>query len=87
MISAIVYLLCALTSLLCAIMLYLSFSKNGSRLIMWSMICFGCLALNNILLFVDKILLPEDVNLAVVRTIPGVIGVGILIWGFIWDTP
>jgi hypothetical protein len=86
MISAIVYLLCALTSVLCAVLLINSYSKNQSRLLFWSGICFGCLALNNILLFIDVIILPTQFDLAVVRTVPAVIGFALLLWGFVWDT-
>jgi hypothetical protein len=39
---------------------------------------------NNILLFVD-LSLAADMNLSVIRTIPSVIGVAALVFGFIWE--
>lgn len=86
MISALVYLMCALTSILCAVLLYLKYRRNRTRLLLWSGICFFCLALNNILLFVDLVLAPQ-IDMSVIRTLPAVVGFGALVWGFIWDTP
>jgi hypothetical protein len=85
MMSAVVYILCALTSTLCAVLLYLNFRKNSTRLLLWSAICFSCLALNNMLLFVDLIFTP-GMDLSVVRTVPAVVGFAALAWGFTWDT-
>ena len=46
--ATIVYLLCFVTSLACAWLLGRSFLRNGTRLLLWSAICFGFLALNNL---------------------------------------
>lgn len=86
MISALVYLLCALTSVLCVALLYRNYRRNKTRLLLWSGICFLGLALNNILLFIDLVLAPQ-IDLSVVRTLPAVFGFGALIWGFVWDNP
>jgi hydrogenase/urease accessory protein HupE len=80
-----VYLLCALTSLLATVLLWKNFRKTGVRLLFWSSICFLGFTVNNILLFVDVIMLP-DVDLAVARTLPAVLGLGALLFGFIWET-
>jgi hypothetical protein len=84
MISALIFLMCALTSVVCAGLLYLNYRRNKTPLLLWSGICFLCLALNNILLFTDLVL-AQQLDLSVVRTLPAVIGFGALIWGFIWD--
>jgi hypothetical protein len=86
MISEIVYLLCGLTSILCAALLLGRYRRNRARLLLWSGICFACLALNNILLFTDLVLTP-DADLSIIRTAPAVLGFIVLIWGIIWDTP
>lgn len=86
MISALVYLMCALTSILCAALLYLNYRRNHTRLLLWSGVCFLGLALNNVLLFIDLVLVPQ-IDLSVIRTLPATIGFGALVWGFIWDTP
>ena len=42
----------------CAGLLTRSYLANRSRLLLWSTLCFVGLALNNILLFVDLVLVP-----------------------------
>ncbi len=80
----VVYILCAVTSISCAVLLLRSYRASGVRMLLWSGLCFSFLALNNILLVVDLTILPE-VDLSSVRIIPAVIGLGLLLYGFIWD--
>lgn len=81
-----VYILCALTSFLCAVFLYRGYRRNPSRLLMWSAICFVGLALNNILLYIDVIILPyPEYDLSVPRSIPALAGLLCLVWGLIVD--
>lgn len=82
--GTIVYGLCALTSVLCAILLLRGYLRSRVRLLLWSGLCFTGLALNNILLFIDVRVLPET-DLSVVRTIPAVAGIAVLVYGLIWD--
>ncbi len=86
MMSSFVYLMCALTSILCAVLLYLGNRRRQTGLLFWSVICFSCLAINNSLLFVDMVIIPTS-NISIFRTLPAVIGFAALLWGFIWDTP
>lgn len=79
-----VFLLCALTSALCAILLSRAYLRSRSRLLLWSALCFVGLALNNGLLVVDRIVL-SDVDLSVWRQVPAVIGVAVLLYGLVWD--
>lgn len=79
-----VYALCALTSLACAILLLRGYRRSGSRLLLWSGLCFACFCLNNILLIID-VRLP-DVDLSVVRSLPSVVGIALLIYGLVWDS-
>ena len=80
----IVYGLCAATSLLCAILLLRGYSRNGVRLLLWSGLCFVGFFLNNALLLVDVRIMAED--LSVWRTMPTLIGTGLLVYGLIWET-
>ena len=80
-----VYLLCILTSLVCAVLLVRGWLATRVRLLLWSALCFIGLALNNILLFVDVRVLPET-DLSVVRTLPALAGVLILLFGLVWET-
>jgi hypothetical protein len=81
-----VYFMCAMTSALCASLLFINFRRSGVRLLFWASACFFGLTANNILLFVDRIIVPST-DMSVFRTLPAVVGFGVLLWGFIWDTP
>ena len=85
MIAAAVYMLCALTSILCAALLLLKWRASRVRLLFWSALCFVGLALNNVMLFVDLIIVPK-IDLSVVRTMPALIGLALLLWGFVWES-
>jgi hypothetical protein len=82
---AIVYVLCFLTSTTCAWLLGRSYRRNGARLLLWSSICFGFLAANNLALVLDLVVWPEDVDLRLVRLLLALAAVVALIWGFIWE--
>ena len=79
-----VFLLCALTSLVCAVLLFRAYRGSRSRLLLWSALCFVGLALNNGLLVVDRIILP-DVDLALWRQVPAFAGIAVLLYGLVWD--
>jgi hypothetical protein len=80
-----VYVLCALTSVLCAGLLLRSYRTNRSRLLLWSTLCFVGLAINNILLFVDIVLVPE-VDLRWLRSGSGLIAMILLAIGLVWES-
>jgi hypothetical protein len=80
-----VYVLSTLTSLACAWLLLRSFAGTRVRLLLWSGLCFIGLALNNALLFVEKVVTP-DVDLSVVRLLPAVVGLLLLLGALIWET-
>lgn len=79
-----VYILCAITSISCAILLLRSYRASGLRMLLWSGLCFSFLALNNILLVLDLTVFTE-IDLSTVRALPEVIGLALLLYGFIWD--
>jgi hypothetical protein len=83
--ATVVYALCALTSVLCAVLLLRGFAATGARLLLWAGLCFVGLAINNVLLFVDLGLMP-GLDLAVWRSLPTLAGLGLLIFGLVWET-
>lgn len=85
MFSTLVYVLCAATSSLCAILLIRGYRQSRARLLLWSAACFVGLALNNILLVINVGLVPA-LNLATWRLVPAVLGAGALLYGLIWET-
>jgi hypothetical protein len=80
----IVYLLCLLTSLACAWLLGRSYHRNGTRLLLWSSICFAFLAANNLVLVMDLVVWP-DLDLKLPRLLLSLAAVTSLIWGFVWE--
>jgi hypothetical protein len=79
-----VYILSALISLACAVLLLRSFAQARSALLLWAAICFLGLTLNNTLLFVDKIVV-TDADLSLWRTIPALAGMLALVLGLLWE--
>jgi len=79
------YMLCALTSLLCAVVLARSYLQRRSRLLLWSSLGFVGLAFNNLLLVVDLVVLPA-VDLSLVRAIVTAASMLTLAIGLVWDT-
>jgi hypothetical protein len=80
-----IYSLCALTAGLCAFRLLAAYRGARYRLLFWGGICFVGLAVNNALLVVDRVLLP-DVNLFTLRLVTGLLGIMALLYGLIWDS-
>jgi hypothetical protein len=84
--AKLVYALCALTSLGCALLLFRGCRRNRTRLLFWSCACFFILTLSNVLLFIDLVLLPVAVDLQLTRNCITLAGLAMLLYGMIWDT-
>ena len=83
--ATLVYALCALTSLACAVLLLRGYRASRVRLLMWSGLCFAGLAANNIILLVDTRVVPT-IDLSLWRSLPALIGVAVLLYGLVWET-
>ena len=83
--AEVVYVLCALTGLLCAGLLLRAWLASRVPLLFWCLVCFAGLALNNVVLFVDKVVAP-DVDLSAWRGLPAALGVGALALSLVWGT-
>jgi hypothetical protein len=79
-----VYLLCAATSALVAILLVRSYRQNRSMLLLWSSLCFVGLAINNSLLVVDLILVPA-MDLSFLRQGTALAAMILLVVGLVWE--
>jgi hypothetical protein len=77
-----VYVLCALTSLGCAGLLWRGYRQSRTRLLFWASVCFFGLALNNLVLLIDLVLLPE-IDLGLVRGLLALLSMLIFAWGLI----
>jgi hypothetical protein len=78
------YTLCSAAALLCAILLWRGFRRTGTRLLLWSAVCFSCLTLNNLLVLGDLVIFP-NINLFLVRNLAALVGIGALLFGLIWE--
>lgn len=81
----VVFLLCAATSLACAVLLLRGYARNRVPLLLWSSLCFVGLAVNNILLVVDLIIIP-DRDLLFFRNLSGFLALALLVFGLVWDS-
>jgi hypothetical protein len=80
-----VYLLGALTSLLCASLLLRGYARGRKRLLLWSGLCFAGLAISNAMVFVDLVILPE-IDLFPWRLAATAVSMGLLLYGLIWES-
>jgi hypothetical protein len=80
-----VYVLCAVTSIVCAVLLLRGYRASRTRLLFWASFCFLGLAANNIFLFIDLIVLP-DIDLFWWRTAPALGGMMILLYGLVCES-
>lgn len=82
--AALIYSLCALTCLAAFGLLLRSWLATRFRILFWSAMCFAGLSLNNILLVVDKLVLPQ-VDLSTARLLAALLAVLLLLFGLIWE--
>jgi hypothetical protein len=78
-----VYILCALTSLGCTLLLIGRYRKSRVDLLFWSAIAFLLLTITNILLFVDLVILGAGFDLSLFRNGSTLIATMVLLYGLI----
>lgn len=81
---AIVYLLCLAASATCAGLLTRAYLQARSRLLLWTAVSFGLLALNNLLLVADLLIFP-DLQLSPYRQASAAAAIGVLLYAFVWE--
>jgi hypothetical protein len=79
-----VYVLCAITSVVCAALLFRGYRTNRTPLLFWSSLCFMGLALNNILVFVDLVMVPS-VDMRLWRSASALTAMTVLLFGLIME--
>lgn len=83
--GAAVYVLGALTSLACAVLLLRGYARGRKRLLLWSGLCFVGLALSNILIFLDLVIFPQ-IDLYYWRLGTTLAAMALLLYGLIWES-
>jgi hypothetical protein len=81
-----VYILGALTTLLCAVLLLRGYVRGRQRLLLWSGLCFAGLTLSNVLVFIDLVLLPSQIDLYTLRLATAAAAMLVLLYGLIWES-
>ena len=84
-VSFILSLLAVLTCFACTALLFRGYARSGLRLLLWSALCFVCLTLNNVLLFVDLPVFTQ-LDLRPYRLTAALAGLAFLIYGFIAES-
>ena len=84
--KVILFLLAVATSLACTVLLIRAYLETRLRILMWSGLCFVCLTVNNLVLFIDLVVLPSGVDLRLIRHGTALVGMLFLIYGFIRES-
>ena len=77
-----VYFLALATNILCSALLLRGYFRVRRKLLLWSGLCFGGLALSSALVFVDLVLIPKT-DLFAVRLAVSVAAMSLLVYGLI----
>jgi Zn-dependent protease len=86
MLAKLVYLLGAVVTVTSAILLLRGFARSRSRLLLWSGLCFAGLAVSNVLLFVDLVLLPANHSLYMWRLSTAAAAMLLLVYGLVFES-
>ncbi len=82
--APLIYFLCALTALLCTVLLFRGFRRSGFRLLFWSGLCFSVLTFENLLLLLDRTIWATAEDIPWRRHI-ALVGLVLLLYGMIWE--
>lgn len=83
--AGLIYALCALTALLCAWLLLQAYHRSRYKLLLWGGLCFVGLTLNNVLLVIDRLLVPF-IDLTTWRLVLALVSLIVLLYGLIWES-
>lgn len=85
MIGTLVYILCTLTSVGCAVLLWRGYRRSGLRLLFWSSLCFWIFAASNGILILDLVVFPGAYILPFRNAVTQV-GLLVLLYGLIFES-
>jgi hypothetical protein len=83
--ESVLYALALVTSLACTVLLFRAYAATGTRLLLWSALCFVGLSVNNVFLFFDLVVFPTEVDLRPYRLVSALAGLLFLLYGFILE--
>jgi hypothetical protein len=82
--AAFVYIMCTVTSAICAVLLLRDYRRTASRVLLWCGLAFVGFTVSNALVFTDFVLVPT-MNLAPVRAITNWMATTVLVVALVWD--
>lgn len=82
--ATVIYFLCTLTSLSCTWLLLKGYRRTRHGLLFWSSLCFMGLTFNNLLVVLDRVMLPE-LDLLAFRLGSTLVALLLLLFGLIWQ--
>ncbi|HYD80314.1 MAG TPA: DUF5985 family protein [Paucimonas sp.] len=82
--AAVIYLLCAFTAFACAWLILRSYTRSRRPLLLWSGLCFAGMFLNNVILVIDRLVVPQ-IDLSTWRLSVALIALLLLLYGLIWE--
>ncbi len=80
----VIYVLCLVAAGLCTVLLLRGYRRSGTRLLLWSGLCFAFLSLNSLIVILDILIFPGR-DLQLLRHGASLLAVGTLLVGLIWD--
>ena len=80
-----IYALCIIISVICAVLLLRGYATNGNRLLFWSGMYFIGASINNTLLLLDKTIFLTSADLLTWRLLAGLGAALILLYGLVWE--
>lgn len=80
-----IYVLCFATCLGCAFLLLRAYRRTGTRLLLWTGMCFGLLSINNLAVVLDLVIFVEE-DLQLWRHAASLAAVATLIVGLVWES-
>lgn len=78
-----VFVLCAVASIGCAWLLWRGWTSSRAQLLLWAALSFGFFAVNNLMLVIDEIVLPDS-DLGWTRDTASFFAVAVLLFGLVW---
>ena len=79
-----IYVLCLLTAIGCFLMLLKGYWRSGTRLLMWSAVCFGFLALHSVAVVIELLFIPST-DLQALRHGASLLAASSLVFGLVWE--
>ena len=80
-----IYVLCFLTCAAIAALLLRAYGRTRYRVLLWTGLGFLALSLENLILMIDYVFLPDTIDLSGWRKFPALLAGILIVYGLIWD--